>query len=436
MEMIDWRKETNPPPGGWATRLARPMADLGTMEKSVDHILQEVRTQGDEAVRRYSLAFDKVRLDGLEVSKNEIQDSAGRIPEELKAAIEQAGQNITRFHESQSVVHRPVETLPGLQCWTRNTAIERVGLYIPGGTAPLFSTLLMLGIPASLAGCREITVCSPPDTSGRLHPAILYTARLVGATRVFRIGGVQAIGAMAFGTESVPKSYKIFGPGNQYVTCAKQLIQKEGVAIDLPAGPSELAVIADASAKPAFVAADLLSQAEHGIDSQVILVCFSVPQFEAIQAEIKDQLNKLPRKNIALRAMENSWAILVKDVDEGLALINAYAPEHLILSSDQAGEWAPRVLNAGSVFLGHFSPESAGDYATGTNHVLPTNGYSRSYSGVSVESFQKKITFQQITPLGLRSIAGTVQLMAEAEGLQAHAAAISIRMKDWESTGE
>ncbi len=327
----------------------------------------------------------------------------------------------------------PIETMPGVRCWRKNVAIEKVGLYIPGGTAPLFSTILMLGIPAKLAGCKEIIVCTPPDEQGKIPDVVLFAAKAVGITNVFRVGGVQAIGAMAYGTSSIPKVSKIFGPGNQYVTCAKLLVQRDGVAIDMPAGPSEVAVLADESAQASFVAADLLSQAEHGADSQVLLVSNSEKLLEQVQSEVQQQTAALPRKDIVQRALDNSKMILVQDLSEAIELLNEYAPEHLILSCENAGEIAGQVINAGSVFIGHYSPESAGDYASGTNHTLPTNGYARMYSGVSVDSFVKKITFQELSAAGLKNISNTVIMMAEAEGLQAHANAIRVRMNHSES---
>jgi histidinol dehydrogenase len=351
------------------------------------------------------------------------------LAKELKEAIRMAKTNIEAFHRVQQQALEVVETMEGVRCWRRAVAIEKVGLYIPGGTAPLFSTILMLGIPARIAGCKEIILCSPPDMNGRLHPAILYAARLVGVTKIFKAGGVQAIAAMAYGTESVPKVYKVFGPGNQYVTCAKQLVQREGLAIDMPAGPSEVAVFADETARPAFVASDLLSQAEHGADSQVILVSPSREMIERVLVEIGRQLEDLPRAAIARAALENSRAFLVRDSYQAMELLNEYAPEHLILACGNPEELAEQVVNAGSVFLGHFSPESVGDYASGTNHVLPTNGHAKAYSGVSLDSFLKKITFQQLTPEGLTRIGIGVEKMAEAEGLDAHARAVGLRIR-------
>jgi histidinol dehydrogenase len=358
----------------------------------------------------------------------EIEEAVATMPTDLKIAIEQAAQNIRLFHLSQVAEPVVVETMPGVKCWRKSVGIERVGLYIPGGSAPLFSTILMLGIPAQIAGCKEVILCSPPNKKGQLHPAILFAAQLVGIQKIYKIGGVQAIAAMAFGTESIPKVHKIFGPGNQYVTCAKQLIQQVGIAIDMPAGPSEVCVLADNTANPAFVAADLLSQAEHGADSQVLLVTNSQELVIAVEEELALQLNNLSRKVLAIKALDNSICILVKDMNMGLALVNAYAAEHLIIATAQPELLAEQVTNAGSIFLGHYSPESVGDYASGTNHTLPTNGYARAYSGVSIDSFVKKITFQQLTPQGLMAIAPTVKLMAMAEGLDAHANAVKVRV--------
>jgi histidinol dehydrogenase len=402
--------------------------DTRLLETRVADILKEVKERGDEAIRKFSLLFDKVSLADIEVSSEEIEAAIAFVDEELKAAIDQAKKNIELFHQNQLQSVEVIETMPGVQCWRKAVGIEKVGLYIPGGTAPLFSTLLMLGIPAVLAGCKEIILCSPPDAKGKLHPAILYVARLVGITRIFKAGGAQAIAAMAYGTATIPQVYKIFGPGNQYVTCAKQLVQRDGLAIDMPAGPSEVAVYADESANAAFVTADLLSQAEHGTDSQVLLVVNREQGIAHIEEQIKNQLEKLPRKAIAAKALENSRIILVRDEQEAIDLLNEYAPEHLILACANADELAAGIINAGSVFLGHYSPESAGDYASGTNHTLPTNGYAHSYSGVSVDSFVKKITFQKLTKQGLEAIGKTVELMAEAEGLRAHANAVTVRL--------
>jgi histidinol dehydrogenase len=414
--------------GNWKNLLARPSIDTVSLEQGVLAILDQVRLLGDTAVKKFSLQFDKVAPESVETGRGEIDAAAADISDELKTAIGQAGDNIERFHRAQLREPELVDTMPGVRCWRRSVGIERVGLYIPGGTAPLFSTLLMLGIPARIAGCREIILCSPPDPSGRLHPAILYTAARVGVTRVFKVGGAQAIGAMAYGTDLIPRVHKIFGPGNQYVTCAKQLVQKDGVAIDMPAGPSELAVYADENANPRFVAADLLSQAEHGADSQVILVSPSEELIKAVHLEIETQLEGLPRKALARASLANSRVFLVKDEFQAMELLNEYAPEHLILICRQPGEMAERVINAGSVFLGPFSPESVGDYASGTNHVLPTSGYAKAYSGVGVDSFVKRITFQELTEEGIRGIGRTVERMAMAEGLEAHANAVRVRM--------
>ncbi|HZE85380.1 MAG TPA: histidinol dehydrogenase, partial [Puia sp.] len=410
MKIIDLRNTDagiagHPEPG---ELLARPAIDTRSLENTVANILKEVKENGDEAVRRFTLMFDKVSPDHFEVGEKEISAAEAFLSEELRSAIQLAKANIEAFHGRQAQQEAPVGTMPGVTCWRRTVAIEKVGLYIPGGTAPLFSTLLMLGIPAMIAGCREIVLCSPPDSKGLLHPAILYAAGLVGVTKIFRVGGVQAVAAMAYGTKTIPKVYKIFGPGNQYVMCAKQLVQKDGVAIDMPAGPSEVAVYADETANAVFTAADLLSQAEHGVDSQVILVSTSASVVDFVLEEIARQLEELPRAAIARSALENSRAFLVKDDRAAMELLNEYAPEHLILSCRNAEELSERVINAGSVFLGHFSPESAGDYASGTNHVLPTNGYARAYSGVSLDSFVKKITFQKITEEGIGHIGKAV----------------------------
>jgi histidinol dehydrogenase len=424
MKIIDLRNAQVLPVGA----LSRPAIDTRSLEQTVGGILEEVKKGGDEAVRRWSLLFDKVAPALLEVSPAEIEGGVAAVGEELKAAIGLAGGQIEAFHRLQEQPVQVVETMSGVKCWRKSVAIEKVGLYIPGGTAPLFSTLLMLGIPARIAGCREIVLCSPPDPEGRLHPAILYAAQCVGVTKIYKAGGVQAIAAMAYGTETVPRVYKIFGPGNQYVTCAKQLVQKEGVAIDMPAGPSEVAVYADETANPVYVAADLLSQAEHGADSQVILVSPSADIVDLTLAAIDEQVERLPRQAIARKALDNSRAFVVRDAEQAMDLLNEYAPEHLILACDRPEPLAEGVINAGSVFLGHFSPESVGDYASGTNHVLPTNGYARAYSGVSLDSFVKKITFQQLSREGLEGIGAAVERMAEAEGLRAHANAVRVRM--------
>jgi len=411
----------------WEELLKRPEADAAQLDKSVQKILQQVKQKGDTAVRKYSRMYDGVSLDKFEVSKKEIIAAADSLPEALKQAIFIAANNIRAFHEPQLQSEVIVETMPGINCRRKSVGIDKVGLYIPGGTAPLFSTILMLGVPASIAGCKEVILCSPPNKDGKLDPAILYTANLVGIHRIFAIGGVQAIGAMAYGTSSVPKVYKIFGPGNQYVTAAKKLVQQEGMAIDMPAGPSELCVLADENAHPSFVAADLLSQAEHGIDSQVMLVSTSRQLVGEVIDQIALQLEKLPRKEIAVKALINSRAIVFEEMDEAIELVNEYAAEHLIIACDEAAKWGDKITNAGSVFLGHFTPESVGDYASGTNHTLPTNGFAKAYSGVSVDSFVKKITFQQVSIDGLKSIMPTVTTMAEHEGLMAHAEAVRIR---------
>lgn len=413
----------------WPSLLQRPVMDTAALETNVGNILADVKQNGDAAVRKYAQQFDKVQLQMLEVTSAEFLHAAAVLDADLKKAILQAKQNIEIFHKAQQEAGKIIETMPGVQCWRRPVAIEKVGLYIPGGSAPLFSTILMLGIPAMIAGCKEIVLCTPSNAAGEVHPAVLFAAEQVGLDRVFKIGGVQAIAAMAYGTESVPKVHKIFGPGNQYVTCAKQLVNKSGVAIDMPAGPSEVAVLADETCIPSFVAADLLSQAEHGPDSQVLLVTTAGEIIEDVQKEVAAQLALLPRKDIAAQALENSRIILVKDTEEAMALLNAYAPEHLIVACKDDIGIADAVINAGSVFLGNYSPESAGDYASGTNHTLPTNGYATAYSGVSLDSFVKKITFQRLTKEGLQQIGATIETMAAAEGLDAHKNAVTIRLK-------
>jgi len=413
----------------WPSLLQRPVMDTAALETNVGNILADVKQNGDAAVRKYAQQFDKVQLQMLEVTAAEFAHASSILDADLKKAILQAKQNIELFHKAQQEAGKIIETMPGVQCWRKPVAIEKVGLYIPGGSAPLFSTILMLGIPAMIAGCKEIVLCTPSNAAGEVHPAVLYAAEQVGLDRVFKIGGVQAIAAMAYGTESVPKVHKIFGPGNQYVTCAKQLVNKSGVAIDMPAGPSEVAVLADETCIPSFVAADLLSQAEHGPDSQVLLVTTAAEIIEEVQKEVAAQLALLPRKDIAALALENSRIILVKDTEEAMELLNAYAPEHLIVACKDDIGIADAVINAGSVFLGNYSPESAGDYASGTNHTLPTNGYATAYSGVSLDSFVKKITFQRLTKDGLQQIGATIETMASAEGLDAHKNAVTIRLK-------
>jgi len=417
----------NPLREQWERLLARPVASLKEIYPQVEPILTEIKENGDRAIRKYNIKFDK--YDGeLLVSEKEIEIAIKNLDKDLKKAIEQAYGNIYAFHKVQ--VHKPlkIKTMAGVTCWRKSIAIEQVGLYVPGGTAPLFSTVLMLGVPAQIAGCREVVLCSPPR-EGTLHPAILFAAKLTGVHKIFKIGGVQAIGAMAYGTESVPKVYKIFGPGNQYVTAAKQLVSQEDTAIDMPAGPSEVLVWADETANAEFVAADLLSQAEHGTDSQVVLLTNSQLIAEKTQKAIAEQLKKLPRRKIAEKALQNSKIIVVENEQTALDLTNFYAPEHLILALGNADEIAEKIINAGSVFIGNYTPESAGDYASGTNHTLPTNGFARAYSGVSVDSFVKKVTFQKITKKGLQNLAKTIETMATAEELQAHKNAVSIRMK-------
>ncbi len=411
----------------WGKILQRPVFDSSSLEKKVEKILNAVKKKGDKAVKKFTEEFDGVKLKNVLVTANEFAEAENLLSNELKAAITIAKNNVEKFHAAQLQPVEVIETMPGVRCWRKNVAIEKVGLYIPGGSAPLFSTLLMLGIPATIAGCKRIVVCSPPDKNEKLHPAILFVAQLLGIKEVFKIGGVQAIAAMAYGTETVPAVYKIFGPGNQFITCAKQMIQKNGIAIDMPAGPSEVAVYADETANASFVAADLLSQAEHGPDSQVVLITSSADSSRRIKTEIKIQLEKLPRKEIAKQALEKSKIVLVKNDSEAIEVLNEYAPEHLILSCANAEELADKVVNAGSVFLGNYSPESVGDYASGTNHTLPTNGYAKSYSGVSMDSFVKKITFQQLSREGLTEIGESVVTMAEAEGLTGHANAVRVR---------
>lgn len=412
----------------WADILKRPVMNTESLFDTVRTVIGRVKAEGDRAVLDYEEQFDKVRLQALAVSAAELDEAEALISPELKDAIRLAKANIETFHAAQRFEGRKVETQPGVTCWQKAVPIEKVGLYIPGGTAPLFSTVLMLAVPAKIAGCGEIVLCTPPGRDGKVHPAVLFAARVAGVDRIFKAGGIQAVAAMAYGTESVPRVYKIFGPGNQYVTAAKQLVSLRDVAIDMPAGPSEVEVLADATANPAFVAADLLSQAEHGVDSQAVLVTTSEALQQAVKAEVERQLALLPRKEIAARSLENSKLILVRDMDEALALTNAYAPEHLIVETADYLSVAARVVNAGSVFLGSLSPESAGDYASGTNHTLPTNGYARAYSGVSLDSFIRKITFQEITPEGIRRIGPAIETMAANEHLDAHKNAVTLRL--------
>ncbi|ARS34852.1 histidinol dehydrogenase [Pontibacter actiniarum] len=424
------RKLIQPARETWADLVKRPTKNLEDLEPGILETFKLVKEQGDAALLQLAEKYDGVKLESLLVTAQEIAEAESQVPQELKEAILQAYSNIQLFHTQQAEPVKQVETMFGVTCWRKSVPIDRVGLYIPGGTAPLFSTLLMLGVPARIAGCKELVLCTPPSRDGNIHPAILYTASLLGVTRIVKSGGAQAVAAMAFGTESVPAVYKIFGPGNQYVTVAKQLVSKAGVAIDLPAGPSEVLVMADESATPAFVAADLLSQAEHGADSQVVLLTTSEEVLQEVEQELQAQLEVLPRKEFAAKALDKSVGIVLASADEMLAFSNLYAPEHLILSVADFEELLDGITNAGSVFLGHFSPESAGDYASGTNHTLPTNGYARAYSGVSLDSFVKKITFQYITREGLQNIGKTIETMAEAEGLEAHKNAVSIRLKE------
>jgi histidinol dehydrogenase len=413
----------------WAELLVRPTFDNSNLMTTVDAVLKEVRTRGDEAVKEYELMFDKVQLSSLQVSEAELKAAEELVSAELKEAIVLAKNNIEKFHSAQQQDLPKIETMPGVTCWQKAVGIDKVGLYIPGGTAPLFSTVLMLAVPAKIAGCKEIVLCSPPNKEGNIHPAVLFAAKIAGVGKIFKIGGVQAIGAMAYGTESVPKVYKIFGPGNQYVTAAKQMVSLKEVAIDMPAGPSEVEVLADETANPAFVAADMLSQAEHGVDSQAILITTSEALATDVIDEVAKQVEELPRVDLAKQALENSKIILVKDLQEVIAITNEYAPEHLIIATKNYMEIANQITNAGSIFLGHLTPESAGDYASGTNHTLPTNGYAKSYSGVNLDSFVKKITFQEITEEGLQNIGPAIEIMAENEKLIAHKNAVTLRMK-------
>lgn len=414
----------------WAEILRRPALNTESLFDTVRGIIDRVRTEGDKAVIEYEATFDKAELTSLAMTNEELEEGVALVSEELKAAISLAKQNIERFHAAQKFVGKKVETMPGVTCWQKAVGIEKVGLYIPGGTAPLFSTVLMLAVPAKIAGCKDIILCTPPDSKGKIHPAILFAARLAGVDRIFKAGGVQAIAAMAYGTESIPKVYKIFGPGNQYVTAAKQLVSLRDVAIDMPAGPSEVEVLADDSANPVFVAADLLSQAEHGVDSQAILITTSERLQAAVVEEVERQLAELPRREIAEKSLANSKLILVNDMDEAVELTNEYAPEHLIVETSDYMEVAERVVNAGSVFLGSFSPESAGDYASGTNHTLPTNGYAKAYSGVSLDSFIRKITFQEICSDGMKAIGPAIETMAANEQLDAHKNAVTVRLRN------
>lgn len=418
----------NPKREDWAVVLKRPTQSVADIEGLVNKIFKEVAADGDSILKKYTQQFDAVSLDNLVVANAEIQEANGLVSEELKQAIQLAKSNIEIFHKAQITGKVEVETTNGVRCWQEKRPIQKVGLYIPGGTAPLFSTILMLAVPATIAGCTEIVLCSPPNSEGKLHPAILYTADLCGVSKIIKVGGIQAIAGMTFGTESIPQVYKIFGPGNQFVTVAKQIATKYGVSIDMPAGPSELLVVADDTADAAFVASDLLSQAEHGVDSQVILVSVSKALIEAVEQEVLIQLAALPRKAIAEKAIENSKLIFVKDDQTAIDLINEYGPEHYIVCVANEDFYLENTLNAGSVFIGNYTPESAGDYASGTNHTLPTNGYAKQYSGVNLDSFMKSMTFQKITKEGIKGIGKAIELMADAEGLQAHKNAVTLRL--------
>ncbi len=418
----------NPAKAEWRTLCERPGLELEFLESAVNNVLNRVKTSGDAAVRALTEQFDRVAVTELAVSVSEIEKAAGQLPDPLKAAIQTAAANIEKFHAAQRREVVEVETMPGVRCWRKAVPIGKVGIYIPGGTAPLFSTVLMLAIPARLAGCDEIILCSPPDRQGNIHPAILFAASITGVTKIFKVGGAQAIAAMAYGTQTIPAVHKIFGPGNQYVTKAKQMVNQQGVAIDMPAGPSEVLVMADAQADPRFVAADLLSQAEHGSDSQVVLVTNDQSMIEKVNAALAEQLKQLPRQETARQALANSLTVLFDQWEEAIAFTNAYAPEHLIINTQHCDAVAEQITTAGSVFLGAFTPEAAGDYASGTNHTLPTNGFARAYSGVSLESFMRYMTFQQISEAGLRILGPVVEHMAEAEELIGHKNAISVRL--------
>lgn len=419
----------NPKPETWSAILERPTKTVDDIELTVKEIFKEVQKKGDVAIAKYTSIFDGVNFENLEVSNEEIESAISAVSEELKAAIQLAKANIERFHAAQKTDRVAVETAEGVNCWQEKRPIQKIGLYIPGGTAPLFSTVLMLAVPAAIAGCKEIILCSPPDKTGNINPAILYAANLCGVTKIIKVGGIQAIAGLTFGTETIPKVYKIFGPGNQFVTVAKQLATQYGVAIDMPAGPSELLVVADDTAVPAFVASDLLSQAEHGTDSQVILVSTSRDFIDAVEEEVQIQLEQLPRKAIAEKAIANSKLIFVENDRIALELINEYGPEHFIICTASDDFYTDGIENAGSVFIGNYTPESAGDYASGTNHTLPTNGYAKNYSGVNLDSFTKAMTFQKISKIGIQNIGKAIEIMAEAEGLQAHKNAVTLRLK-------
>ena len=420
----------NPTIENWNTLKKRPEIDQKELGELVTSIIENVKSKGDQALIEYALQFDKVILEDIVVSPEEIETAKALVPQKLKDAIQLAYDNIFKFHKSQQSTEVVIETVNGVKCWRKSVGIEKVGLYIPGGSAPLFSTILMLGIPAKIANCKEVVLCTPPSKDGTINPAILFTANLVGITKIFKVGGAQAIAAMAVGTETIPQVYKIFGPGNQYVTKAKELVQQRGVAIDMPAGPSEVLVIADKTCNPAFVAADLLSQAEHGPDSQVVLLSDSQETITQCQNEVELQVQLLPRKETALKALENSTAIVFNTIEKCIEFSNQYAPEHLIIASENASQYVNDITNAGSVFLGNYSCESAGDYASGTNHTLPTNGFAKNYSGVSLDSFVKKITFQELNPQGIENIGEAIEIMAEAEGLFAHKNAVTLRLKE------
>ena len=422
------KKILYPNQADWADILKRPVLSMETLRGTVCEVLDKIKAEGDKAVIEYEERFDKVKLDSLAVTDQEMKEAEAQVPIELKVAILLAQRNIYTFHKKQKFESKKVETMEGVTCWQKAVGIEKVGLYIPGGTAPLFSTVLMLAVPARVAGCKEIVLCTPPNKEGKIHPAILYAAQVSGVSKIFKAGGVQAIGAMAYGTESVPKVYKIFGPGNQYVMAAKQQVSLHDVAIDMPAGPSEVEVIADETANPAFVAADLLSQAEHGVDSQVVLITTSEKLLNEVEYEVQHQLARLPRWQMAEKSLANSKLVLVKDMEEAIAMTNEYAPEHLIIETKDYMELAEKVVNAGSVFLGSYTPESAGDYASGTNHTLPTNGYAKAYSGVSLDSFIRKITFQEINREGIQNIGPAIEVMAANEQLDAHKNAVSVRL--------
>lgn len=428
-----------PPKEEWANLLARPVFDNTKLFGIVQKVLDDVRLRGDEALKDYTEQFDKVKPEAIEVSKEEMVEAEKLVSVQLKQAIEMARRNIWKFHSEQQHDLPEIQTSPGVYCWQKAIPIEKVGLYIPGGTAPLFSTVLMLGIPAQIAECKEVILCTPPNKEGKVHPAVLFAAKIAGVHRIFKVGGTQAIAAMAYGTDTIPKVYKIFGPGNQYVTAAKQIVSLRDVAIDMPAGPSEVEVLADKSANPVFVAADLLSQAEHGVDSQCILVTVDEALVEPVLEQIELQLQQLPRKELAQKALENSKIIVLKTLEEAVDLTNEYAPEHLIISTQYYMGVAANIINAGSVFLGNYTPESAGDYASGTNHTLPTNGYAKAYNGVNLDSFVRKVTFQQITQEGLTNLSNAIILMAENEELQAHSNAVKVRINEekpveiWES---